>query len=68
MLENAIKNWDNNNSANAIKSLVTEIYAHVDGTYTVNIGVHSNGCGGVFLMKKSLVNLGLLGTFVVLLY
>ena len=46
MLENAIKNWDDDNSASAIKSLVTEIYAHIDGTYTVNIGVHSNGCGG----------------------
>ncbi|WP_050698638.1 recombinase family protein [Anaeromassilibacillus senegalensis] len=31
----------------AIKQLVTKIYAHVDGSFTVNVGVHIAGCGGL---------------------
>lgn len=28
-----------------IKQFVTKIYAHIDGSFTVNIGVHMDGCG-----------------------
>lgn len=30
-----------------IKKTITEIYAHADGTYRINIGVHIIGCGGL---------------------
>jgi hypothetical protein len=29
-----------------IKTHITKIYAHIDGSVTVNVGVHINGCGG----------------------
>jgi hypothetical protein len=31
---------------NIIKAHVTRIYAHDDGSYSVNVGVHISGCGG----------------------
>lgn len=34
------------NVKEAIKTHVTKIYAHVDGSFTVNIGVHIDYCGG----------------------
>lgn len=35
-----------NITSETIKRTITEIYAHTDGTYSVNIGVHITGCGG----------------------
>lgn len=30
----------------AVKHLITKIYANTDGSFTVNVGVHLNSCGG----------------------
>lgn len=30
----------------AVKALITKIYANTDGTFVVNVGVHLNDCGG----------------------
>ena len=40
-----VNNIDTNRKE-AIKSFITKIYAHSDGSATVNMGVHINGCGG----------------------
>ena len=45
IFEDALDNWDTN-LPTIIKQLVTKIYAHTDGSVTVNVGVHLNGCGG----------------------
>ena len=43
----ALENFGNPQYTKEIlQQLITKIYAHVDGSYTVNIGVHINGCGG----------------------
>lgn len=41
----SIENLDTDSSV-AVKNLINEIYAHKDGTFTVIMGVHINGCGG----------------------
>lgn len=45
LFENSVANWDTN-LKEIVKQHVTKIYAHADGTVTVNVGVHINGCGG----------------------
>ena len=45
LFQSALENWDTD-IYNIVKQHVTKIYAHADGTFTVNIGVHMNGCGG----------------------
>ena len=45
LFHTSMENWDTD-IKNIIRYHVTKIYAHVDGSYTVNIGVHINGCGG----------------------
>ena len=37
---------DNNNIEQLIKYHITKIYAHEDGSCTVNVGVHIESCGG----------------------
>jgi len=41
----SMKNWDVD-LKNIIKYHVQKIYANIDGSYTVNVGVHIAGCGG----------------------
>ena len=43
--EESLENWDTN-LQEIIKQHVTKIYAHTDGSVSVNVGVHINGCGG----------------------
>lgn len=45
LFKNAVEHIGTDNQA-AIKNFITKIYAHADGSATVNIGVHINGCGG----------------------
>lgn len=45
LFRNSIENWDVD-LKNIIKYHITKIYANIDGSYTVNVGVHINGCGG----------------------
>ena len=42
----SIDQWNDENLPEIIRAHVTKIYAHADGTFTVNVGVHTNGCGG----------------------
>lgn len=44
MFHEAVENWSVDIKS-VIKTFITKIYANVDGTFTVNIGVHINGCG-----------------------
>lgn len=44
MFEDAVDNWDDD-LPQIVKQLVTKIYAHTDGTISVNVGVHMNGGG-----------------------
>ena len=43
--EESLENWDTN-LPEIVKQHVTKIYAHTDGSVSVNVGVHINGCGG----------------------
>lgn len=45
MLQGAVENCGKDDKS-MIKQMITKIYAHADGSATVNIGVHINGCGG----------------------
>lgn len=45
LFKDSIRNWDTN-LKEIVKEHVTKIYAHEDGSYTVNVGVHIRGCGG----------------------
>ena len=45
VFEASASNWDTD-LKNIIKAHVTRIYAHADGSYSVNVGVHISGCGG----------------------
>lgn len=44
IFQDAIDNWDTD-LPTIIKQHITKIYAHTDGSISVNIGVHLNGCG-----------------------
>ena len=46
MFQASIGEWNEENLPEIIRAHVTKIYAHADGTFTVNVGVHTNGCGG----------------------
>lgn len=46
LFKESIENWDDEHLPQIIREHVTKIYAHIDGTYSVNVGVHINGCGG----------------------
>lgn len=41
----ATNKWDDNLKS-TVKFLISKIYAHTDGSYTINVGVHIAGCGG----------------------
>ncbi len=45
IFEGAVENWNDENIRRIVQTFVTKIYANPDGTFSVNIGVHSNGCG-----------------------
>lgn len=45
LFEDAVENWDTD-LLTIIKQHVGKIYAHTDGSCSVNVGVHLNGCGG----------------------
>lgn len=44
IFQEALDNWDTD-LPTIIKQHITKIYAHTDGSISVNIGVHLNGCG-----------------------
>ena len=44
MLRNAVENWGVDDKS-IVQDFMTKIYAHVDGSATVNIGVHTIGKG-----------------------
>lgn len=41
----ALDNWDTD-LPRIVKQHISKIYAHTDGTFSINVGVHLNGCGG----------------------
>ena len=41
----ALDHWDDDFNT-ILREHITKIYAHADGSYSVNVGVHINGCGG----------------------
>lgn len=45
LFHDSIEAWNNDNLQNIIRQHITKIYAHTDGTYSVNVGVHIAGCG-----------------------
>lgn|GEM_PF-329691 len=45
MFQSAVENWDDNHVKGIIQNFVTKIYADPDGSYTVEIGVHTTGAG-----------------------
>lgn len=40
------EHFDEEHLKEIIKFHITKIYANIDGSFTVNVGVHLNGCGG----------------------
>jgi site-specific DNA recombinase len=46
LFQESIEALEGDNLNRVIKEHITKIYAHVDGSCTVNLGVHLNGCGG----------------------
>ncbi len=46
LLRTGIDEMDSYTLSEVIKTHITKIYAHIDGSVTVNVGVHINGCGG----------------------
>lgn len=60
LFRKSVESWDVD-LKNIIKCHITKIYANIDGSYTVNVGVHIAGCGGTqsivcttFLYNKSI--------------
>lgn len=45
LFNTSLEEWDTD-LKNVIKTHITRIYANTDGSFTVNVGVHINGCGG----------------------
>jgi site-specific DNA recombinase len=41
----ALDHWDDD-LPTIVREHITKIYAHTDGSYSVNVGVHISGCGG----------------------
>ena len=46
IFQDALDNWDTD-LPTIIKQHITKIYAHINGSISVNIGVHLSGCGDV---------------------
>ena len=46
LFEESVENWNDENIPDIVKYHIAKIYAHTDGTITVNVGVHIVGCGG----------------------
>ncbi len=46
LLQDSVDSWDDANLPQIVRQHVTKIYAHADGSYTVNVGVHLSSCGG----------------------
>ena len=46
LLRTGMDDMDGYTLSEVIKTHITKIYAHIDGSVTVNVGVHINGCGG----------------------
>lgn len=46
LFQDSIASWNEENIPNIIKYHITKIYAHSDGSYEVEIGVHTDYCGG----------------------
>lgn len=46
LFEESIEEWETENIPTIVKHHITKIYAHPDGSYDIDIGVHINGCGG----------------------
>lgn len=46
LLQESVDQWNEENLPQIIRQHITKIYAHADGTYSVNVGVHLSGCGG----------------------
>lgn len=44
MFQASIDQWNDQTLPEIIRQHVTKIYAHADGTFTVNVGVHTNTC------------------------
>ena len=45
ILRRSLDTWGTN-PRQAIRNHVQQICAHTDGTISVHVGVHKNGCGG----------------------
>lgn len=45
LLRESVNTWNDENLPDIIRQHVQKIYAHADGTFTVHVGVHLNGCG-----------------------
>lgn len=45
LLQNSVLEWNAENLPTIIRQHITKIYAHDDGSFTVLVGVHTNGCG-----------------------
>lgn len=46
LLQDSVDTWDPDNVPQIIRKFVHKIYASSDGSYSVELGVHLNGCGG----------------------
>ena len=46
LFNDSVHDYSDGNMARVIKAHITKIYANIDGSFTVNIGVHTSGCGG----------------------
>lgn len=45
LFKSNLENWNDENLPEIIRQHITKIYAHIDGSYEVEIGVHIIGCG-----------------------
>lgn len=45
LFQDSIENWNDENIPNIVKCHITKIYAYPDGSYDVEVGVHTDGCG-----------------------
>jgi len=45
LLRDSVENWDEEHLQQIVRQHITKIYAHADGSFTVNVGVHLIGCG-----------------------
>lgn len=46
LFQGAVDTWSPETLPTIIRQHVTNIYAHTDGSFSVNVGVHIAGCGG----------------------